>query len=116
MTENTRRFSLWFPIDEQADSPPGAVVIQIKVADRLLTYPAGRSAMVWYGSGLSSEILAVVAPRLRAALPGERLLWRYLEDDAADVECARHLRRFKDRFGAQPRLNEAPSGRGPRTS
>ena len=96
----------------RAAAPPEVGVIQVKVADRLLIYPAGRTAMVWYGAGVVLDLLARVGPRLSALLPDDRLLWRYLEGDDAESECARHLRRFQERFGAPPRLNEAPIGRG----
>lgn len=97
------RFCPWYPLaDAATHAPSSRGVVQIRVADGLLDYPTGKSAMLHYE--LTEDVRAA-ALRYPAA-PG--LLCRHtieMTDADADGLGAFHdrlLRDFRARFGALP--------------
>lgn len=97
------RFCPWYPLtDAAAHAPSGRGVLQIRVAEGLLDYPTGKSAMVHYELADDVRAAALSYP----ARPG--LLCRHLVelDHADDLEAihARLLRDFRARFGADPQV------------
>ena len=100
------RFSPWQ--DELNAAPGGGAIVQVKVADRLLTYPTGKSAMVWYGalSDCTPQALAPVLASLRTAYVDDRLRWRCAVDSAPERVLERIRARFAARFGSFPGEHE----------
>lgn len=96
----THSFTVWAPLDTLG--PATASVIQVKVAGELITYPGGRSAMLWYG--VKSESLLELLPAMKAQF-GERLRWRERPSDNAQADCDRLLQRFEARFESPPQWN-----------
>lgn len=103
------RFGAWHPIeDAAAAAPPAAGVLQAR-AERVIAYPAGRSAMILYThsgeTGLRAFLGGAGAALLgRAAAAGARHV-RFAETPEPAAACARLLARFVERFGAPPRAN-----------
>ncbi len=97
------RFCPWYPIaDAAAHAPAGEGVLQLRVADGLVDYPRGKSAMVHYEHAHDVRAAAVA---LAAARPG--LLCRHLEIEAGEVAdytaiYAKLRGEFVRRFGAPP--------------
>jgi hypothetical protein len=100
------RFCPWYPLAEgDQHAPPERGVFQVRVADGLLDYPTGKSAMVHYQ--LADDVRAAVA-RFAAEHPGTGWLCRHAIELAPrdvvelDAFCDRLLRDFRARFGAPP--------------
>ena len=78
-------------------------VLQARVADGLVDYPTGKSAMVYYDA---DDDLSQALARLGAAVPpGADVLVRFGECADPAVELARKLDEFTRRFGAPPAWN-----------
>jgi hypothetical protein len=99
------RFCPWYPLaDAAAHAPSSRGVLQIRVADGLLDYPSGKSAMLHYE--LTDDVRAA-ALRYQPAQPG--LLCRHTiemtDADAGSLDTfhERLLRDFRARFGDLPR-------------
>lgn len=95
------QFGRWYPLAEAGDhTPAGEGVLQLRVAEGLVEYPRGKSAMVLYAH---SRTLRAVALELAAAHPD--LLCRHLieVDPAIDLAafCAKLRTEFERRFGAR---------------
>jgi hypothetical protein len=95
-------FGRWYPLgDAAAHAPSAPGVLQLRVADGLLDYPWGKSAMVHYAAAAD---LRAAATALAAAHPGAGWLCRHTDGAVADPAAlaADLVRRFTDRFGAPP--------------
>ena len=81
-----------------------AVVVQVKVNGRLLTYPQGKSAMVWYGvfAPCTASRVARLLEELADIMSGEQLVWRFLVSESAESDLQQLLWRFEKRFGSHP--------------
>jgi len=95
------RFCPWYSLaDAAAHAPSSRGVLQIRVADGLLDYPTGKSAMLHYELADDVRAAALKYP----IQPG--LLCRHtVELSAADDLGSFHdrlLRDFRARFGALP--------------
>ncbi|HEX8952802.1 MAG TPA: hypothetical protein VF945_13195, partial [Polyangia bacterium] len=78
-------------------------VLQARLADGLVDYPTGKSAMVYYDG---DEDLSLALARLGAAVPpGADVLVRFGECADPATELARKLDEFTRRFGAAPEWN-----------
>lgn len=102
------RFCPWYPLaDADRNAPAARGVFQVRVADGLLRYPTGQSAMIHYE--LADDVHAAAA-RFAAAHPGEPWLCRHTiemtERDVAEIGVfhERLLRDFRARFGATPEV------------
>ena len=106
------KFGRWYPLTEAAaHAPAGPGVFQIRVAEGLLDYPRGKSAMLHYQAADDVRAAALAF----AARHGDRgWLCRHTielsETEAAGAAAlaARLLRDFEARFGTAPTL---PGGR-----
>lgn len=103
------RFCPWYPLaDAATHAPPAENVLQLRVADGLVDYPRGRSAMVRYVHAPDARATAIALATEHAA---DALWCRHLiADDAGPVAevaaaHARVLREFVARFGAAPALD-----------
>ena len=101
-------FGRWYPLPEAAARAPArAGVLQLRVAEGLVDYPRGKSAMVHYQAATN---MADTAGDLARRFAGEVLWCRHTEElspgEARDVvaACGALVDRFKARFGAEPRL------------
>lgn len=103
------RFSTWSSL-ESAPAEGAAGVVQLKCEGKLLQYPQGRSAMLWYGAGPDLAALTRQAAERASAWPAEQLRWRTLKLPLAEAEAtlADLLTRFTARFGAPPAAMEQP--------
>lgn len=100
------KFGTWYPLAEAGDhAPPGEGVLQLRIAQGLLAYPRGKSAMVWYEHAPDVRAAALA---LAAAHAGRDLLCRHLIeiDPAIDLGafCAKLRADFVRRFGTPPEL------------
>lgn len=98
------RFCPWYPLAQAGEhAPDGENVLQLRVADGLIDYPTGKSAMVRYSHATDARMLAT---RWAAELSSHALLCRHLE--IVDGDCAaltaKLLAEFTRRFGAEPSL------------
>lgn len=99
------RFCPWYPLaDAAAHAPAAEGVLQVRVADGLLDYPTGKSAMVHYE--LATDVRAA-ATRLADRHAGEALLCRHLEIEPGETVdlAAFHAKvraEFVRRFGCAP--------------
>ena len=99
------RFCPWYPLaDAAAHAPADEGVLQVRVADGLLEYPTGKSAMVHYEH--ASDVRAA-ATMLAAQHAGEGLLCRHLEIEPGEaVDLAAFHAKVRDefvrRFGSPP--------------
>ncbi|HUJ62787.1 MAG TPA: hypothetical protein VLX92_30000 [Kofleriaceae bacterium] len=99
------RFCPWYELAlaaAHAPSEPG--VLQLRLADGLLDYPRGRSAMVHYEQARDVRAAALA---LAARHPGRDLLCRHLEiEPGGAVDLAAIHAKVRDdfirRFGAPP--------------
>jgi hypothetical protein len=112
----TVKFGTWFELgDAPRVAPPEAGVVQAR-STALRQYPAGRSAMVFYGASGSEESLrAYVAGRgapglARASALGAGLI-RFGATAEPEAALTTLLRRFVERFGAPPVANETKVAR-----
>ena len=99
------RFCPWYPLADAVQyAPAGENVLQLRLAEGLLDYPRGKSAMVHYAHVTDAR---AGAQQLAARFAGRGLLCRHLEiapGDAVDV-AAFHAKvegEFVRRFGAPP--------------
>jgi hypothetical protein len=99
------RFCPWYPLaDAAAHAPAAEGVLQLRLADGLLEYPTGKSAMVH--NAHTSDVRAA-ATVLAAAYPAPPLLCRHLDlegDQGVDLAAfhAKVREEFIRRFGAPP--------------
>jgi hypothetical protein len=101
------RFGRWYPLAEAAvQTPAGEGVLQVRVAEGLVDYPTGKSAMVHYAHAPDIRAVAVAL----ADQHTERALWcRHLDlEGERDVDLtafhAKLLTEFVRRFGRAPSL------------
>ena len=112
--DEPRQFSSWHPLsesglEEYAPSQPAAV--QVRLADGLVDYPDGHSAMVGYL--VASESVRDALARLfddEIESPGARglgpLEFRTYSGAGARRWMARLMFKFEDTFGAMPLFNQ----------
>lgn len=100
------KFGSWYPLAEAGDNaPPAPGVLQVRVADGLVDYPRGKSAMIHYEAALD---VRATATRLAAAHPGAPWWCRHTVEPAAlapaeaEALAAKLLRDFTARFGREP--------------
>lgn len=100
------RFGRWHRLDQAAAAAPAAPgVFQIKVAQGLIDYPTGKSAMIRYGA--ARDLRATVVEIARAHT-GRDWMCRFSEEmsarEAADPDAivAGLEAAFRRRFGALP--------------
>jgi len=98
------RFGPWYPLTAAAEyAPAGEGVVQLRVAQGLIDYPTGKSAMVWYGHTTDVRTVALALARAHA---GKDLWCRHLIEiaDATDLAgfCAKLRDEFVRRFGTPP--------------
>jgi len=98
------RFCPWYPLADAAVHAPAAEgVLQLRLAEGLLDYPTGKSAMVHYAHAPDVRAAATV---LAAAHPGQRLLCRHLDLEGEQVDLAafhaKVVEEFIRRFGTPP--------------
>ena len=93
------RFCPWYSLaDAVRMAPVGPAVLQLRLADGLVDYPRGKSAMVHYDA---DEELSRALDRLRQLALGA--LWvRFATVENPRERLQRLLREFEDRFGAAP--------------
>lgn len=105
------RFCPWYPLAEAAAHAPAAEgVLQLRLAQGLLDYPTGKSAMVHYEHAADVRASATA---LAAAHPALTLLCRHLEiegDERVDLAAfhAKVREEFVRRFGSPPVWPDAP--------
>jgi hypothetical protein len=109
------RFCPWYALpDAERHAPPGEGVLQLRLADGLVDYPHGKSAMVHYEHAADARAAAAA---LAARHAGRDLLCRHLdvEGEAVDLTAfhAKLVSEFVRRFGAPPGL---PKASGPESS
>jgi hypothetical protein len=106
------RFCSWYPLAEAAGhAPAGEGVFQVRVAEGLLDYPGGKSAMVHYEH---TRDVCAAATALSARHAGRALLCRHLEiepGEAVDLAAfhAKVLGEFVRRFGSPPSFSPCTS-------
>jgi hypothetical protein len=100
------RFGRWHRLDQAAaEAPSGPGVFQLRIAQGLIDYPTGKSAMIRYGA--ARDLRAAVAEIARAHA-GRDWLCRFSEEmsarEAADPDAivAGLEAAFRRRFGAPP--------------
>jgi len=97
-------FSTWQPLSAISEAPAGPGLFQVKAQARLLDYPRGKSAMIYYGGGPDlraalAEVAPALATRFASLAP---LAWRYFSTASHAESLARHLQRFSDQFHSAP--------------
>ena len=97
------RFCPWYPLAEAAAYvPAGEGVLQVRLAEGLLDYPTGKSAMVHYEH---ARDLRAAARALADAHP-HGYVCRHLEELPADVDLAAFHAKVREefvrRFGSPP--------------
>jgi hypothetical protein len=107
------KFGRWYPLADAARLAPGAPgVFQVRVAEGLVEYPRGKSAMVHYEA--AGDVRAAAAA-FAARFAGEPWWCRHtIEPEALAPDDARALgerlvRDFAARFGREP---APPAGAG----
>jgi hypothetical protein len=99
------RFCPWYPLaDAAAHAPAGEGVLQLRLAEGLLDYPTGKSAMVHYEHAADLRAAVTVLAARHADRP---LLCRHLEieqGEAVDLAAfhAKVREEFIRRFGSPP--------------
>lgn len=96
----TTHFEPWYPVAEAGTrAPTTSGVFQLKIPTGLVSYPAGKSAMVHYAAtgNLRAAITAYAA-----AHPDSDLLCRHQATADPDALCRQLTTRFVTRFGARP--------------
>lgn len=105
------RFCPWYPLASAGEHAPDAEgVLQLRVAEGLLEYPTGKSAMVHYEHAANVRARATV---LATEHVGEALLCRHLEIEGAErVDLAAFHAKVREefvrRFGSAPAFPHAP--------
>lgn len=109
------QFSEWHALDDEgvsAHAPTGPAAIQLRVADGLLDYPTGKSAMVFFFYA-ETDAKAALSKLFgdEISRPGARglgALWfRVMTGPGAHEELMSRWDAFVARFGAPPRLHDA---------
>ncbi len=91
-------FCPWYPLADAADRAPAVEgVLQLRVAEGLLDYPRGKSAMIHYEHARDMHAAAIA---LADAYAGRDLLCRHADGDLALF--AKLHGEFVRRFGAPP--------------
>ena len=99
------RFCPWYPLaDAAAHAPAAEGVLQVRLAEGVLDYPRGKSAMVHYEHAADVREAAMALARTHA---GADLVARHLEiapGDAVDLAAIHAKVRddFIRRFGSPP--------------
>lgn len=103
-------FSGWYPleetiIDEILDPAPGAV--QVRVAEGLVDYPLGKSAMVYFffaATDARNALREIFEDELKhSGARGRGPLWfRYLQGTDAQARLEARWTEFVSRFGSPP--------------
>ena len=99
------RFCPWYPLaDAEVHAPAAEGVLQLRLADGLLDYPRGKSAMVHYEHAADVRASATALARQHRTPP---LLCRHLEIEAGEsVDLAAFHAKVREefvrRFGAVP--------------
>ena len=98
------RFCPWYPLaDVAAHAPATEGVLQLRLADGVLDYPRGKSAMVHYEH--ASDVRAAAAA-FAATYAGPALVCRHLDPEGEAVDLAafhaKVLGEFVTRFGKRP--------------
>jgi len=108
LEEQQLRFSKWFGTTREliVMSPTHPCILQFKLLGRLLDYPNGKSAMVYYGTGNTCrELLEAVLPQLQERFADQELVWRYKLQAQPAPGCQILIQRFEKRFGGPPVAN-----------
>jgi hypothetical protein len=97
------RFCPWYPLAEAGShAPAGEGVLQVRLAQGLLDYPTGKSAMVHYAH--AADVRA--AARALADTHPHGYVCRHLEDVPAGVDLAAFHAKVREefvrRFGSPP--------------
>ena len=101
------RFVPWYPLTEAAaHTPRGPGLFQIRIADGLVDYPTGKSAMIHYGA--ASDLHRAVS-EFATGHAGKNWLCRHSEaipdeGDRPQRLLASLLLQFERRFGSPPML------------
>jgi len=100
-------FSPWFDVGQLSldGLPRRSFVYQIKTASRLVDYPSGRSAMLFYGAELGDDALPGAIQSVQENFPQDELRFRFRPVQDASQEVARLMTRFEKRFGSLPMFN-----------
>jgi len=99
-------FCPWYPLsDAGAHAPAAEGVLQVRIADGLLDYPRGKSAMVHYEH--AADVRAAATALARRVGDSGGLLCRHLELEAGErSDAATIYEKVRDefvrRFGAPP--------------
>jgi hypothetical protein len=98
------RFGPWYPLGEATTHAPAAEgVLQLRLADGLLDYPRGKSAMVHYAHAPDVRAAALA---FAAGYTGPALVCRHLDLEGEVVDLAtfhaKVLGEFVNRFGSRP--------------
>ncbi len=100
------RFCPWYALaDAPRMAPAGPGVLQLRLADGLVDYPRGKSAMVHYEHAADARATAAA---LAARHASRGLLCRHLDLEGTPVDLAafhaKLLGEFVRRFGAPPAI------------
>ena len=109
-----RQFSSWYRLDDEQvarQAPDQPAAIQVRIADGLLDYPQGHSAMVCYLFATTSARDALrqfFADELDAPGASElgALEFRIFDGRDAREWMTRLMFKFEQTFGTLPRLNQ----------
>ena len=99
------KFCPWYPLAEAAaHAPAGEGVLQIRIADGLIEYPRGKSAMVHYEHASDVRAAAIAFQAMPHAI---ELLARHLEIEPGETVSYGEIHgklhaEFVRRFGAPP--------------
>jgi hypothetical protein len=109
------KFGPWYPLaDAERHAPTAPGVFQVRVADGLVDYPRGKSAMIHYAAALD---VRAAAGDFAASYPGAPWWCRHtIEPEAlapvdAEALAAKLLRDFSVRFGAVPTIPSASASK-----
>ncbi len=103
------RYGNWIEAgSKELTIPKEAGLFQLRVAQCLLKYPKGRSAMFYYGyaTNLQTGILQFeqnILPQLQTTSP---LLLRWMVTDNTEAVFKKQMHRFQTKFGSLPAGNE----------
>ena len=106
-------FSEWFPLTAAGTAehaPIGPAAVQLRRAEGLVSYPTGKSAMVFYfyaEQSVAEALASAFEDELAAAgVRGQGPLWfRVLEGTLARSTLTDLFDEFEARFGAAPVLH-----------
>lgn len=113
------KFGSWYPLAEVArNAPAGPGVFQVRVAEGLVDYPRGRSAMIHYEAAVDVRAAAADFAAHHRGAPWwcrHTIEPETLVPDEAEALAARLLRDFTTRFGRRPTIpavSASPEERG----